>query len=651
MNLRAMVPAMVLALAGMAAAAAPPPPAAPLGPPATTAPAGEYQAAWLTLAGGWEGGKDLALFLGLRGGQGAQAWYCAPARNDCHRLWLDEITVKLAGGSLKGEIKGRMVKVWAPIAHVGDYVYALDCQAAGGQVTGTFTARFTPVAGPAPAFKEQTLSGKVAGRLAAADQLRKEQALPAGKDWPWHYGDGAAFCGPECGSKMIGDLKDARGLWKAEEPLPGMWGKGPDGRYKIRACVVGVDGGASSPVVAGGRVYCFYFRPAGPVADEGKLREEAAKFTASAPGRQSYIEWHRPAADDIVVCFDAATGATLWKTVLPGRSINLQTHKWRGFNPVPFVAGGTVYAVNFSNRLYALDAETGKVAWEYGKAAAKQFTASATGPAVAGGVVVACLGGATVGLDSRTGAELWKGPGGNILLWRQAGTERVIVTGGSPGKPGMDVSCLDPKTGRQLWKAETNLWGRGDVYPILHGDWLVSCVPVKGDKPGEADFGKDSQVAAYRLTDGGAAQAWSVPAPYPAVDKYALTIAGGHVYVDGAAETFCLDLKTGEKVAAAPAGGARTQALFAADGRIFLQPEGRHGGQSFIMMDADPRNFRVLGTGTAERTNHPGAAQWVPPHPHDTAYANHPVMYPVVDGRLFVRGGDGLYCYDLRARP
>jgi outer membrane protein assembly factor BamB len=32
----------------------------------------------------------------------------------------------------------------------------------------------------------------------------------------------------------------------------------------------------------------------------------------------------------------------------------------------------------------------------------------------------------------------------------------------------------------------------------------------------------------------------------------------------------------------------------------------------------------------------------------DTAYANHPVGYPLVDGRLFVRGHDGLYCYDLR---
>jgi outer membrane protein assembly factor BamB len=639
-----------LALLGatLAAGAAAPPPPAPLAPPVTTAPGGDYQTAWLTLAGGWEGGKDLPLFLGLRGGQAVQAWYCAPGRSDAHRLWLDEIAVNLAGGSLKGEVRGRMVKVWAPIAHVGNYVYVLDAKVESGRVTGTFTARFAPTAGAGAGEKEQSTSGAVSGRLASAADLHKDQAIPTGKDWPWYYGDGSAFCGPACGAAMIEDLKDVRPLWKAEEPLPTMWGKGPDGRYKIRACVVGVDGGASSPVVAGGRVYAFYFRPCGSVENEAALRREAAKFTASPAAQQSYVDWHRPAADDIVVCFDGATGGTLWKTVLPGRSVNHQTHKWRGYNPVPFIAGGMTYVVNYSNRLYALDAATGKVKWEYGRAAAKQFTASATGPAVAGGVVVACLGGGTVGLDARTGEELWKGAGGNLLVWRKGGTERIILAGANPGKPGMYLACLEPRTGKELWKAETDLWGARDVYPIVQGDWLVGCVAVKGDKPGEADFGRDSRVVGYRLADDGAALAWSAPAPYPAVDKFALTVWGGHVYVAGSAETFCLRLETGEKVASAPAGGARTQALFAADGRLFLQPEGRHGGQSFVMMAGDPANFRVLGSGTAERTNHPGAGQWVPPHPHDTAYANHPVMYPVVDGRLFVRGGDGLYCVKRR---
>ena len=38
------------------------------------------------------------------------------------------------------------------------------------------------------------------------------------------------------------------------------------------------------------------------------------------------------------------------------------------------------------------------------------------------------------------------------------------------------------------------------------------------------------------------------------------------------------------------------------------------------------------------------------PHTWTTAYANQPIVYPLVDGRLFVRGLDGIYCYDLRAK-
>ena len=66
------------------------------------------------------------------------------------------------------------------------------------------------------------------------------------------------------------------------------------------------------------------------------------------------------------------------------------------------------------------------------------------------------------------------------------------------------------------------------------------------------------------------------------------------------------------------------------------------------MLRADPKDFRRLGAETPAEGKHPLPGQWHPPHPHDTAYANQPVIYPLVDGRLFVRGHDGLYCYDLR---
>jgi outer membrane protein assembly factor BamB len=268
-----------------------------------------------------------------------------------------------------------------------------------------------------------------------------------------------------------------------------------------------------------------------------------------------------------------------------------------------------------------------------------------------------------VGLEPKTGRELWKGPGGNLLLWRKDAHERVIAISehrfkDAAGKNAAStlVSCVEPKTGKVLWKAETPLWSPRDVGPTVEGDLLVGCEATKGEKAGEADFAKDTQVLCYRLKEDRLEKAWAVPAPYPAVDKLALAIAGGCVYVAGSQETFCLKLETGEKLGAAKAGGARTQTMFAADGRVFIQPEGRHGGQSFFMLDGapvagngHPKSFRLLpASASGGELKHAGAGQWVPPHVPDTAYANHPVGYPLVDGRLFVRGHDGLYCYDLR---
>jgi outer membrane protein assembly factor BamB len=247
------------------------------------------------------------------------------------------------------------------------------------------------------------------------------------------------------------------------------------------------------------------------------------------------------------------------------------------------------------------------------------------------------------GLDPKSGSELWKGVGGNLLVWSKGGRERMVTYGGH-GQ--VTVSCVDPKTGNVCWKADTPYTTSAGtvVHPVLSQDMLVG-FEVKVT----ANVSAEAKVVCYRLGDNGMEQAWSAPAPVPMTDTYGLTIANGHVYVDGERETSCLRLADGQKVASvAGVGGARTQVAFYADGRLFIQPEGRHGGQSFFMLNADPGSFRRLGADTPAGGKHPLAGQWHPPHPHDTAYANQPVSYPVVDGRIFIRGHDGLYCYDLR---
>ena len=617
--------------------------------PETTAPKGDYQSALLKLDKAWDDGADLPLFLSFRDGKGAAVWYAAGQRKDAHRLWIDSNSLRLAGGKLSGEVQGRMVKLWAPIAEVGNYSIELTATVEGDKVSGGYTGKFGPTA----------VSGNLSGALAGEAQFRKQNAFPAGKDWPAYYGINDAFRGPDTGTPLIDDLQQARPLWKAEEALPCMWGKGPDDRYAHRACMVGWTGGASSPVVADGRVFVYYYRPSGPIgvgsvhsaaapklATELEIRAFAAKHSQSPIAQQALVEWYRPFADDIVVCLDAATGKILWKTELKDRSGNFQTHKWRGYNPTPTVADGVVYVQGYGNRLYALNAATGKLRWEFGDVATKTIgkggPPGATGPVVLREAVLFSAGSTTIAL-TKDGKQFWRKPGGNLLVWRKNGQERLIAYG---GQQRVSVACLDPRTGDPLWQGDTAYTTSAGtvVHPILDGDLLVGF-----DVKVTANVSENASVIAYRLKEDGLEKAWAAPAPVPMTDTYGLTIANGHVYVDGDKETFCLSLADGKKLASvANVGGARTQVAFFADNRLFIQPEGRHGGQSFFMLTGDPKDFRLLSAETPAGGKHALPGQWHPPHPHDTAYANQPVIYPVVDGRLFIRGHDGLYCYDLR---
>ena len=41
---------------------------------------------------------------------------------------------------------------------------------------------------------------------------------------------------------------------------------------------------------------------------------------------------------------------------------------------------------------------------------------------------------------------------------------------------------------------------------------------------------------------------------------------------------------------------------------------------------------------------------WKPPIGGATSSYHHPIFYPAVDGRVFLRQRDGIYCWDLRKR-
>jgi outer membrane protein assembly factor BamB len=465
---------------------------------------------------------------------------------------------------------------------------------------------------------------------------------------------------------MVDDLALARPVWKSEAFVPTGYGSAPDSRYFSRAGQTDNGGGSSSPVVVNGRVYQFYYYPRGPVGLDkayGKYNDEtdlAAKAKELFPKREvqqrAVVNHFRTQADEFLVCMDAATGQTLWKTGFPQRGNNYQTHKHRGFFPVPLVADGVVYQPNTTGRLYALDGATGKLLWEYPDANPEPYVAkqgsvdcTAPSPVLIGDIVAFATNKGVIAVDAKSGQKKWEQPIGNrssLLTWKGPTRTLILATDRKHETKENFTVALDSSDGKIVWRQRIDfLTDFG--FPLLSGDLLVAySVKLDNIKPGVNDG--LAVLHAYRVSEGGLEVAWTTPTGAPIVDTVGLAIQGGHVYLTAASETFCFSLVKGERIASAKnVGGARTQTAFAADGRLFLQPEGRHGNQSFFMLEADPKQFKVLGGGS-KLADPLSAGKWLPPHSWTTAYANQPIVYPLVDGRLFVRGLDAVYCYDLR---
>lgn len=612
--------------------------------PKSAAVSGEYQTVTLKLEGGGEGGTDLPLFLSFREGQGAAVWFAAPQRMDAHRIWIETNSLRLSGDKLQGDLNGRLVKVWAPIADTGTLSLTLSATVERGQVAGTFNGKIGAA----------NVSGKLAGSVLTAAQLRERNSVAKEAGWPTYFAapGGATNAGP-----LVDDLAKARPEWKAEESLPCMWGKGPEDRYPHRACMTGCAGGASSPVIADGRVFVYFYRPSGAigaaplpygagapkVASEADVIEFAQKHTPSPHGHRAMIDWYRPFADDVVVAFDAATGQTLWRTELPDRSGNMQAHKWRGMNPTPTFAHGKVFAQGYGGRVYALDAATGQLTWEYGAAATKLIGKgggpSGTGPLVSGNVVVVAIGGSTIGLDATSGREVWKSPGQHPLLWRSAGGEQLIVFAVDK-LPFEKVECLEPATGKRLWSQPIRFFSGMNYSPTgamaqIAGDLLIGFAPPSD--PQAKPSGGVPQ--AWKLSAIGAEKAWQGEF-LPNDENMPVTLGTDRAYVMGREEIRAYELSSGKLLGSLQGkdafpglhGPGSNPWLAVVGNRLLLNPEGQHGGQAFMLLDLDLKPLSA----------------WHPPHPSDSAYACMAAISPVVDGRIFVRGHDGLYCYDLR---
>jgi RNA polymerase sigma factor (sigma-70 family) len=558
---------------------------------------------------------------------------------------IREGKLNLEGNVLKGQFKtydaGYRVGTWT-----------LEGAVNGGKAAGGYTLKvLAPKTG-----EEKGHSGKFAGTIVAGSELAKSNAITAGKDWPCWSGPYTNMTSVPSGQRLVDDLDQARLVWRSQQTFERSQGNFGHPYRDARTLTYWPHcSGGAAPIVGDGpstgsgqaKVFAFQSLPDGKEYDAAglkKLRDaiEAMGLKEPLPAMKLHVS---KTCHDWYIAMDAATGQTLWIAEFADETgsyfeseATAPDHKNGPMGLTPCYAQGKLFGLGLSGYLRAMDARTGQLLWKRKIAGTKPFgRGNCNCVMFIGGIVMAGDHGGTLhACDPETGAELWKAPSDPVAdpqRWTQGGKEYAIVAASRP----RDYRCLDPKTGKELWKLSGNF--HHDNFYGLCGDVMALLQSSDGK-------GASMTLAAYKLTPEKAEKIWEVPSTLPADTRFGTLVTEKHVMVFGRMgqnRVRLLDRTTGKEAAVADAAAhvnfGHSQV---ADERLFVQPDGVHGkgGIHLTMLGTAPETFKVMGT-----------KSWSPPFPGTSSYAFKPQTHPIVDGRLYSRGADGIYCVDLRKRP
>ena len=643
--------ALVVLVAGLVIACPPLGAAEPVTPPGLAVvhgpPAGEFRTGRITLEGLPHGGgaQDYHLDGGFRGGR------MPVISRHSHRDVAGHLN--LTGDKVAGSVAFGRAKNGSMRSAMGmDFQLVIDAAvAADGTVSGTYSGKVWPTLNLSGDGK--SVSGKVSGFVRTEAQLAAlQQGFAAGADWPTWAGPNGGLRATPTGVALVDDLAKARLIWRSEETTP----QGPGSLYTMRspgdALTSRTGGGGSSPIVADGRVFLNYYEPNAAsgltITDFGILEKlwnqkvTAGEWTVT-PMPNLTREKLYPRADQVMLCIDAMTGKTLWKTVIPNAGINNQSHKTGPMNCTAYAGGGRVMAMDNGGRLNAMDARTGQFLWSAKLTDAKPSTRGFNQAVTEiGGVVIAGDQGSTlVGIESATGKTLWTIPEGTYS------TSAMAVPWTANGKAyalsltAKDLKLIDPATGRVVWAF--GLKGSPGKHVVVFKDLALLFKGVAEQNASEderQDPGKDPLTCvAIQLAVEQATERWAVPCPWSNGNIAPIASAGGLVCTAGGKEARLFDVVSGKPVAACPVptGPFNEGMVESIEDRFLMTQDGSHGAQGVSMVPAAADGFRQMGQQTLFR------------HLQTCSYHNMPMTRAYVDGRLFIRGMDGIYCYDLRA--
>jgi outer membrane protein assembly factor BamB len=346
-------------------------------------------------------------------------------------------------------------------------------------------------------------------------------------------------------------------------------------------------------------------------------------FTMGVEGSKTYLYG-----------IDAAKGGEpLWKTEMGagGREPNGE-----GSRGTPTYDDGLVYGISSAGDLLCVTADKGEVKWK--KSLSKDFGGSyaywrySESPLIDGGHLICTPGGSKatmVCLGKKTGKEVWRTAGGKAS--GEAGYSSPVISNAGGVKQYIQLSQagtfgVDASNGKLLWHYADFANNTANVpAQIPLGDQVLVVTGYRGGKGKAAllTLTRDGDKFTYK-------EEWS--------ERGLLNKHGGVIVVgdlmfgdtDDSGSPYCAKWKTGETVWRKKRGsGSGSASLTYADGMLYI----RYQSGVMALVPAGGASYEEKGSFRIPGVSGPSWA--------------HPV---VIGGRLYLREGDTVLCYDVKAR-
>jgi outer membrane protein assembly factor BamB len=322
-----------------------------------------------------------------------------------------------------------------------------------------------------------------------------------------------------------------------------------------------------------------------------------------------------------VLAFDVASGKKLWEAPAGGSFNERRGHGPRG---TPTIDGAVLYALSADGTLVCLQTATGKEVWKmniverYGAGVINWGMSES--PLLDGDRLIVTPGGrgsSVVALDKKTGKLLWKSQsdeaGYSSAIAVDLGGRRHIIVFTGEGAVGLAAD-----NGELQWRYNKVANGTANIAtPIFHdGHVFLS-----------SDYGTGCGL--LKLTpDGGAVKASEVYFNRDMRNHYSTSVlVGEHLYGFSSQVLTAMKFRSGE-VAWRDRSVGKGSVTYA-DGHLYTFSEGGVMG----LVEATPAAYKEISRFQIPSGEFP---TWTPP--------------VISDGRLYLREQDNLYCYDIKDR-